>query len=116
MSEVSAALKQAVQPDAWRSRRGGETRAWRGYELATNTDSRFLLTSCPTSGGGSGGGGSLALARMNSGTGERLSARPQPASMSAPPASMSAPPPINPALTIIRPIPHFYLNPVKITQ
>ena len=36
-------------------------------------------------GGASGGGGSVALARMNSGTGERLSAMPQPASASAPP-------------------------------
>ncbi len=87
MAEVSSALTHAVQPNPpWRSRCGGETRTWRGYELATNTDSRFLRTSCPTSGGGSGGGGSPALARMNSGTGERLSATPQPASISVPPA------------------------------
>jgi len=37
-------------------------------------------------GGGSAGGGSPPLARMNSGTGERLSAMPQPAIASAPPA------------------------------
>jgi hypothetical protein len=38
-----------------------------------------------TSGGGSGGG-SLALARMKSGSGARLSAKPQPASNNAAPA------------------------------
>src|ERR1700681_2250086 len=78
MADVSSALTHAVQPDPWRSRRGGETRSWRGYELATNTDSRFLRTSSPTSGGGSGGGGSPALARMDPGPGEWVWAKPQP--------------------------------------
>jgi hypothetical protein len=39
-----------------------------------------------SSGGASSGGGSAGLLRMNSGTGERLSARPQPASISMTPA------------------------------
>lgn len=52
---------------AW-VRRGGEYRI------------QLFGISRPTSGGGSGGGASLAVARMNSGTGERLSAMPQPES------------------------------------
>ena len=48
-----------------------------------NTESSCSRTSRLTSGGGSGGIGSVALARMNSGTGERLSAMPQPACASA---------------------------------
>jgi hypothetical protein len=47
---------------------------------------QFSWTSRPISGGGSGGGSSLVLARMNSGTGERLSAMPQPASAITAPA------------------------------
>ena len=50
-----------------------------------NSESSFSRTSRLTSGGVSGGGGSAALLRMNSGTGERLSARPQPASANATP-------------------------------
>jgi hypothetical protein len=48
-----------------------------------NTESSLSRTICLTSGGGSSGGGSLSLARMNSGTGERLSANPQAESASA---------------------------------
>src|ERR1700676_1459388 len=84
LTAVSSAVTQAVQPDPWSSGCGGETRTWRGFEVLTNTESSCSRTNCLTSGGGSGGEGSLALARMNSGTGERLAARPQPASPSAP--------------------------------
>src|SRR5229473_8421201 len=80
MTDVSSALTQALQPEPYGSRCGGETRTWRGYDAAVNTESSCSWISRPTSGGGSGGGGSLAPARMNSGTGERLSAMPQPAS------------------------------------
>jgi hypothetical protein len=62
---------------------GGETCTSRGYDVAMNTESSCSRTSRLTLGGGSGGIGSLTLARMNSGTGERLSAMPQPAVASA---------------------------------
>src|ERR1019366_9206098 len=52
----------------------------RSTEVATNSEFRLARTSCVTSGGASGGGVSMALARMNSGTGAWLSAMPQPAS------------------------------------
>jgi hypothetical protein len=51
-----------------------------------NTASSFSLSIVLTSGGAARGGGSGALARMNSGTGERMSAKPHPASISAAPA------------------------------
>ena len=73
-------------PGPQTSRRGWRYPHMRGFEAAVNTESSFSRTSVLTSGGASGGGGSGALSRMNSGTGERLSARPQPASASAPPA------------------------------
>jgi hypothetical protein len=78
-------LTHAVQPAPSTSCRGGDTRTWCGLEAAENNESRFSRTSRLTSGGASGGGGSAALMRMKSGTGERLSAMPQPASASAPP-------------------------------
>lgn len=83
VAEVSSARTHAVQPGPCRSRRGGETRTWRGFDAATKTESSFSRTICLTS-GGSDGGGPSALARMNFGTGARLSAMPQPASTSAP--------------------------------
>ena len=58
-----------------------------GPEAAANTDPTSSRSIRLISGGGSGGTGSAALARMNSGTGERTSARPQPDSASAPPTS-----------------------------
>jgi hypothetical protein len=38
IAEVSSALTQAVQPWPCRSRRGDETRTWRGFDAATNTE------------------------------------------------------------------------------
>src|SRR5260370_11066873 len=95
MADVSSALTQAVQPDPWISWRGDETRTWRGFDVETNTESSLSWTNSLTSGGVSGGGGSLTLTRMNSGTGEWLSAMPQP-------ALKTNPPPINAASTKIR--------------
>jgi hypothetical protein len=56
-------------------------------DAAVNTDSSLSRSIRLMSGGGSGGAGSGALARMNSGTGERTSARPQAPSASAPPTT-----------------------------
>jgi len=66
--------------------RGSETRTCVGREAGVNTASSFSLSIVLMSGGASSGGGSGALARMNSGTGERMSAKPQPASINAAPA------------------------------
>lgn len=85
MTEVSSALTQAVQPAPLTSRSGGDTLMLRGLAATVNIESSFSRTSRLTSGGVSGGGGSGALLRMKPGTGERLSARPQPASSNAAP-------------------------------
>src|SRR5215831_18929307 len=68
-----SARTQAVQPGPRTSWCGGDTRTCCGYDVLTNTESSLSWTMRLTS-GGSGGGGSLACARMNSGTDERLSA------------------------------------------
>src|SRR3984893_1164411 len=109
MVEVSSALTQAVQPNPVGSWCGSDTRTSCGLEVLTKTLSSFSRTSRLTSGGGSGGGGSPALARMNAGTGERLSAMPQSASTSASPA-------INATCTNVRRIARFYPVAVKITR
>ena len=86
VTEITSALTQAVQPGPRRLGRGSETRTWRRLRGRREHRVQFLLQHALDVGRRLERGGSGALARMNSGSGERTSAKPQPASISAAPA------------------------------
>src|SRR5215471_1450958 len=81
VAELTSALTQAVQPDPRGSCSGCDTRTSCGEDVLTNTEFSWSRTNCLTS-GDDWGGLSGSWARMNSGTGAWLSARPQAASVS----------------------------------